>query len=37
MAQQAQTTGSVVKEWIVTLIYVVVIAVVIRSFLFEPF
>jgi signal peptidase I len=37
MAQQAQTTGGVIKEWIVTLVYVVVIAVVIRSFLFEPF
>ncbi|MGC9271301.1 signal peptidase I [Acidiphilium sp.] len=37
MAQQPQSTGGVIKEWIVTLLYVVVIAVVIRSFLFEPF
>ena len=35
-AQQTTTTG-ILKEWIVTLIYVIVIAVGIRSFLFEPF
>lgn len=37
MSQAQQTNAGIVKEWIVTLIYVVVIAVFIRSFLFEPF
>lgn len=37
MAQAQKTESGTVKEWIVTLVYVVVIAVSIRSFLFEPF
>lgn len=37
MAQTKDTNAGAVKEWVVTLVYVVVIAVFIRSFLFEPF
>jgi len=37
MAQTKDTNAGTVKEWVVTLVYVVVIAVFIRSFLFEPF
>lgn len=37
MAERQQAEAGSLKEWVVTILYVVVIAVALRSFLFEPF